>query len=453
MPRIPSLTTCVVAAIALAASVCVHATTSQQMASAIEAPFPSPSALGPQVGFWARIYVEFDTKQGVIHDNRHLNVVYQALPVSHHHATRQRQIRVAKKRWRVVLERLAQGGSATSRDARSATALWTQVLGRAPNATDFRKASEQLRFQRGQRDRFEAGLVRAGRYEARIRSILRSRGLPQDLAFLPHVESSFNTYAYSKSGAAGMWQFMPGTARRFLRVDSIVDERLAPLKATHAAAQLLADNYRALGTWPLAITAYNHGAAGMRRARKRMGTSDIVAIINHYNGRAFGFASRNFYAQFLAARQVAHNYLHHFGPLELASVEDVKVVPLPFYLSSRDVVQYLGIEHDVLAKLNPSLRKAVLRSEKYIPKGFELRLPPNAATGSFDQLLASIPPARRFPSQRVSHVHHVRRGDTLGHIARRYGTSIADLISANRLASAHRIRVGQKLEVPTATRK
>ena len=90
-------------------------------------------------------------------------------------------------------------------------------------------------------------------------------GLPTELAALPHVESSFNTYAYSKVGAAGMWQFMRGTGRRFLRIDAAVDERLDPYRSTEAAASFLEQNYIVLGSWPLALTAYNHGAGGMKR--------------------------------------------------------------------------------------------------------------------------------------------------------------------------------------------
>ena len=99
-----------------------------------------------------------------------------------------------------------------------------------------------------------------------MRAVFRDQGMPDDLALLPHVESSFNVRAYSKYGAAGVWQFMRGTGRRFMKVDYVVDESLDPITATRAAARLLRENYAILGTWPLALTAYNHGAAGMARA-------------------------------------------------------------------------------------------------------------------------------------------------------------------------------------------
>ena len=140
--------------------------------------------------------------------------------------------------------------------------------------------------------------MRSSSYATHIAETFANLGLPPELAVLPHVESSFNANAYSKVGAAGLWQFMRSTGRRYMRVDDAVDERLDPYRSTEAAAQLLAYNYRVLGSWPLALTAYNHGAAGMRRAKESVGTDDFVKINRTYNSRTFGFASRNFFPSF-----------------------------------------------------------------------------------------------------------------------------------------------------------
>ena len=148
-------------------------------------------------------------------------------------------------------------------------------------------------------DRFREGLIRSGAYVDQIKEIFRSYGLPSDLAYLPHVESSFNPKAYSKFGAAGLWQFMRSTGKRFLEIDYTLDERRDPIRASHAAARLLKENYKALGTWPMAITAYNHGLAGMMRATRSKGNYE--AIFKQYRSRLFKFASRNFYSEFLAA--------------------------------------------------------------------------------------------------------------------------------------------------------
>src|SRR5439155_792023 len=117
-------------------------------------------------------------------------------------------------------------------------------------------------------------------------------GFQVEGARLPHLESSFDLRAYSKAGAAGIWQFIPATGRRFMRVDALVDERRDPFASTRAAALYLREVHRLLNSWPLAITAYNHGPQGMARAVRQVGTTDIASIIRQYDGMAFGFAPR-----------------------------------------------------------------------------------------------------------------------------------------------------------------
>ena len=142
--------------------------------------------------------------------------------------------------------------------------------------------------------------------------------MPIELTRLPHIESSFENRALSKVGAAGMWRIMPATGRRYLRVGGGVDERLHIPTATRAAAQILRENYERLGNWPLAITAYNHGANGMLQAVDTMDTTDFGIIVQRYRGPLFGFASRNFYAEFLAALDLSQNYKQYFGDLLFA---------------------------------------------------------------------------------------------------------------------------------------
>ena len=156
-----------------------------------------------------------------------------------------------------MLERLAAGASDLTEDEQAVA----DAFGAEASPARFRQAHDGVRFQLGQADRFREGLLRSGTWEGHIAEVFAERGLPPELAALPHVESSFDPTAYSKVGAAGLWQFMPATGRRYLRIDDAVDERLDPFRATEAAAQLLDFNYRFLGSWPLALTAYNHGAA------------------------------------------------------------------------------------------------------------------------------------------------------------------------------------------------
>jgi membrane-bound lytic murein transglycosylase D len=118
----------------------------------------------------------------------------------------------------------------------------------------------------------------------------------------------FNTKAHSSAGAAGVWQLMPATAREFgLRVKRGKDDRLDILKATRAAAKLLARNHRMLKSWPLAVTGYNHGAYGVKRAIRKVGSRKLEDLIEHYEKRSWGFASKNFYAEFVAMIRIFHN--------------------------------------------------------------------------------------------------------------------------------------------------
>ena len=141
-----------------------------------------------------------------------------------------------------------------------------------------------------------------------------------------------------------------GTGKRWLRVDGTVDERLDPYKSTLAAAQFLNINYSILGTWPLALTAWNHGAGGMRKAKEELGTDDITTIIRNYQGRTFGFASRNFYVSFLAALEVDRNAERFFGRLDRQPRDDSRTVRLPALMPAQTLERALGTDRDTNRK-------------------------------------------------------------------------------------------------------
>jgi membrane-bound lytic murein transglycosylase D len=236
--------------------------------------------------------------------------------------------------------------------------------------------------------------VRSGAWEKHIARTLAAQGIPPEIAVLPHVESSFQPEAYSKAGAAGMWQFIRSTGRRFLRIDRVVDERLDPYKSSEAAAQLLSYNYSMLGSWPLAITAYNHGAGGMRRARDLLGTDDIVRIVREYHSPSFGFASRNYYASFLAALRLDREPEKYFGSLQRQPESNSGELSLPAAARVDALERALGVQADVLRALNPALRPPVWARQQPVPRGYRLRLPATAGMPDQQQLLArlSAPP-------------------------------------------------------------
>jgi membrane-bound lytic murein transglycosylase D len=424
---------------------CVAATNLSPVQAAQD-PFPLYDCITPNVAFWRDIYGKYPSTQGVLHDKRDLNIIYEVLDVEGTWETgareRDRQrIERAKERYLDILKSLAAGAPPQNREEKRVAALF------GPRATpeEFRLAQDNIRFQSGQKDNFEKGLVRSGAYLAEIKQIMASYGVPEDLAYLPHVESSFNYKAYSKFGAAGIWQFTESSGKQFnLDVDYAIDERRDPLKATHAAARMLRHNYEKLGTWPLAVTAYNHGINGMMRAKAAKG--DYERIFLEHESELFKFASRNFYSEFLAAREVAKNYKAYFGAIQVEPPVNSKAVVLPNYAHVNDLVKHLNVDLETFKSLNPALREPVYLGQKLIPKGYEVRVPQQ---GKAVRLADNIPPEIFKEDQAQTTMYQVRQGDTAYSIALAYGITVTDLLRGNGLDEQSVICPGQNLRIPS----
>jgi membrane-bound lytic murein transglycosylase D len=418
------------------------------LAAAAE-PFPEPPELKPDVDFWIGIFTRYTTDQGVLHDARNLGVVYERIDFPHGLDRRDRQRRVVGRRKAIqaVLAKLASGkrDNLSSEEARI-LALWPADVSTATLVD----ASRNIRYQQGLSDRFREGLIRAGRWRPYIEDELRAVGVPVELAALPHVESSYNPDARSNVGASGIWQFTRSTGRRYMRIDHVVDERNDPFLATRAAGRLLAYNYSITGNWPMAITAYNHGLAGVRRAMHKYGDDSYTDIIRKYNGRTFGFASRNFYVAFLAAMQVDRDADKYFPGLAVEQPIDYYEFELDDYISAADLAAALGITTKQLWTSNPALQATVFQGSKYLPKGFDIRVPKRLLDDSIDKLVAAIPADAWQTAQLPDLFHTIRRGETLSEIAEEYQTRISTLVALNNLGSANRIRAGQRLRLPAA---
>lgn len=409
-------------------------------------PFPEPEAIAPNIAFWTKVYTQYTTSQGIVHDNVDLDTIYEIvdlLPYDMPGAAKinRHRMKNANRKYERILWRLAKSPGTNDAACRRVADL----LGEPRTSRRYKTAARRVRCQVGQKDRFRAGLIRSGAYVDQIRDIFRAKGLPVDLAYLPHVESSFNPNAYSKFGAAGMWQFTRSTGKRFMEVGYALDERRDPILATYAAAELLRENYEKLGCWALAITAYNHGARGMQRAKARHGNYE--AIFKSYRSRTFKFASRNFYSEFLAARQVAADYQTYFGHLVLDRPRPTRTVPLQAYVAVDDLSRHFQIPPETLKALNPALRQPVFDGQKFIPKGYSLRLPLPRLPD--ETLTAAVIPASLFKStQKPSKFYTVQRGDTAGRIARTHGVKLSELILANNLNRRATIYPRQTLRIP-----
>jgi LysM repeat protein len=419
-------------------------------AFAAEDPMPRPPGLERDVQFWIRVYSEVDTNGGFLHDEHNLGVVYETLHFAPNTPPREREkiVEQAKTRYTAALRRIAAAnGGPLSEEDQHILEMW----GTEGTPARLLEATDEIRFQLGQSDRFKAGLVRSGAWETHIAETLANLGLPAELAVLPHVESSFNPAAYSKVGAAGLWQFMRSTGRRYMRIDNAVDDRLDPFRSTEAAAQLLAYNYRLLGTWPLALTAYNHGAEGVRRAKETLNTDDIVQIVRNYKGRTFGFASRNFYVSFLAALEIDRNPEKYFGTIERSSEARFQEVTVPAFVQISSLERALRIDRQKLRDLNPALLRAVWDGQRHVPKFYHLRLPIDADKWTSDQLAARLSPGEIYAGQPEPRRYRVRNGDTVASVSDQFGVTPEALSRLNRMRTSAKLKVGRVINVPEST--
>ncbi len=409
--------------------------------------FPRPAELEPAVQFWTRVYTEIDTHSGFIHDSLRLDIVYQTVHFTADMTIRDRRRRVERLTdlHRNILNKLASG------DREGLNGEEERVLALFPSGTsnaEFRAAAGRLRFQLGQADRFRAGLIRSGAWKSFIFDVLDKEGLPRELAALPHVESSFDPTAYSKVGAAGLWQFTRSTGVRYMRIDHIVDERRDPFLATKAAARLLADNHSVVETWPLALTAYNHGLAGMRRAIDQQRTTDIATIVAKYESRSFGFASRNFYTAFLAALEIDQHPDRYFSNLRLDP-------PSPDRRRRRARVHARRYAGRRLEPASQHAARAEPRADRSGVGGRQVRagrvrapragsrhgLGRAAACGHRAQASA-LPRSARIRSTACAAATLCRE------IAAEYRVSLAALMRVNGLTGRDMIRVGQTIKLP-----
>ncbi len=416
-------------------------------------PFPRPASLEPAIAFWKNVFAQWDVDQVVFVDGYDLSRVYEVhrLPPDLHTPQRDRERELLRRGWKdaLVTDLRSLAAEGVDYDALTGRRLRLfRIWDESRDPATYREAANNLRGQRGIRDRFLAGVARSARYDAAFRQVFREEGVPEDLVYLPHIESSYLWNARSYAGALGMWQFMSATARRHdLHVDEAVDQRLDPLAAARAAASYMRTAYEALEHWPLAITSYNHGVDGIKNAVRETGSTDISVIIGTYRGPLFGFAGRNFYPEFLAAKELADSLLANPGSLPLDAPVEHDTFELPAFAKVNSVAKALGVPRQELEEFNPALTRSARTDEAYLPRGYDLRLPPGSVADPA-ALFATLPEQER-PLKRPVRTYRVRSGDNLGLIARKHGTTVRRIQSMNGINNPNRIRVGMVLKLPT----
>lgn len=366
----------------------------------ISAPFQISHTLRDRVGFWFDVYSKFDQNHRIIHNQRYPWIVYKIVDVSDiinaptprvrwlRNVKADQFVKSEKAKVRATLQKLAKGVipeklSDNERPVAEALARLGKNLKHSA-----REALSDIRVQTGQRNFFVEGLQVSPRYLSAMEKIFRSKKLPIELTRLPFVESSFNKRAVSKVGASGIWQFMGDTGRKFLIVNGKIDERRSPFKASEAAAMLLKENHMILShSWPLAVTAWNHGPAGVRKACKAARSKDLGTVIARYRSHSFDFASSNFYSEFLGALYAERYQDVIFGKVDHEEELAPTVVRVQKSVRLQDVIRSSGLTVDEFLLMNPDLTD-VAKSNSYLPVGFRLHLPEHARVG-VEQLVST----------------------------------------------------------------
>jgi membrane-bound lytic murein transglycosylase D len=293
-------------------------------------------------------------------------------------------------------------------------------------------------FQTQKREWFQEALDRGAIYMPLFQGILEEEGLPKDLVYLSMIESAFKPRAVSRAGARGFWQFIAGTGRLYgLRQDYWVDDRFDPEKATRAAARHLKDLYDQFGDWYLAMAAYNAGARRIERAIQRTGSRDFWTLTQK---RYLPRETRSYVPLVLAATIIAKNPEAYGFLRPPPAALEYDVVDLDSPVDLETAAKSAGTTIDEMKLLNPELRHWVTPLDR---ESYSLKIPKGARAG-FEAALAVVPEGERVRFG----AHVVERGDTLSKIARRYGTTIEALASANNLRTRTMIHPGQVLTVP-----
>jgi membrane-bound lytic murein transglycosylase D len=366
--------------------------------------FPLLPGLENAVEFWKKIFTEYSISQLVFFDPLDMSRIYDVLDVGEESRTSEY---INGERERIA----------------------------GAHGVDL----ERVRAQRGIKERTAAGLKRSGRHIAQMQQIFRERGLPIELTYLPIVESSYDITARSSVGALGMWQFMRATGRQYMRVDRFIDERRDPIESTRAAASFLRESYETLGNWPLAITAYNYGPGGMSRAVAAIESDNLVDLIRNHSHPYWGFAPKNFYAEFLAAVEVGKNVNQYFPELQLEAPLAIQEIELKNSVSLITLAKNTGLTQDQLLGWNPALSAQT----RLVPAGYRVKVPVDSKM----QPIIEVAQTQAKEQPQVVR-HQVKRGETLFQIARRYGASVDRILKVNGIGKSHRLQAGTTLLIP-----
>lgn len=350
-------------------------------------PFHISDGLKQRVQFWFDVYTKYGLDERVIHSQKYPWIVLKVVDIapiiyaetpSLRWLRNQKADKVVREEMRATQLRLLKIAHARHLDAlgteeQSLLSAIQSLPGKIQRNASVIASS--LRIQTGQKEVFQEGLSISRQFLPQMEEIFKEQKLPAELTRIPLVESSFNDLATSKAGASGVWQFIGNTGKKFLMVNSNIDERRSPIKSTYAAALVLKEDYMILKhQWPLAVTAYNHGPAGVRQAAKTSHSFDLAKILTRYQSRSFSFASSNYYTEFLAALYAEKYQDEIFGSAVEDETNHTQVVRLSRKMRANELLGKIDMQVDDFLDLNPELKRAVQKNSS-LPKGFKLHIP------------------------------------------------------------------------------
>lgn len=352
-----------------------------------ESAFQIPKGMETQVKFWIDIYSKYTTDQGVLHDAENIDLIYQKIDFTdisgdtsltgvQKERKKINRVKDAKKAIIAMLKKFEtiKDPSELSKDERR---VW-EYLVKVDEPKKFTAAAQKnrLRFQLGQKDRMIQGIFLSGRYLEDFERIFEEAGLPKELTRLVFVESSFNVLARSKVGASGLWQIMGYTMKPYMKRDPSIDLRNHPIEATKLAAKLLKQNYSMLEAWPLAVTGYNHGPTGVLKLTKKYKTRELGELVkNVQSSRSFGFASRNFYASFLAALEVERKASEYLGAVNWSQRLESTDVKLKKPLQYQQLLKWFDGDDFKAQVYNPHINHVARKQGRPIPAGVVVSIP------------------------------------------------------------------------------
>jgi membrane-bound lytic murein transglycosylase D len=330
--------------------------------------FPQPAAVQENVKFWVDVFATYGVRDFIVHDKDQVDRVYQVIHLpGDGDPTREEVADIndyLKNKYSTALNHLATGAPPATSDEQHIADMY-----KGEPASAYAVAAQNLRVQQGLRERFREGLLRSEYYRPTMERIFSDAGLPPELVTLATVESGFYSRAKSSAGAVGIWQFTRGTGKQYMRITRYHDDRFDPTAETRAAAALLRANYDELGSWPLAITAYNYGTGGTSAAAAEFG-GDYDRIVRDFNGPHFGFAARNYYSEFLAALQIHENEDKYFPDLKYSEAPPPPPVRTDFARPRRPArrSRYLSV-HRVTSHHGRHMHRVVTQARNTVSGG------------------------------------------------------------------------------------